>query len=78
MMKSNNVTIISDDTNSLIDRKETQEKLTRLDIYIERVQSRVKQLQRQREAEINKKQEKELVQKGMELMNISTNLSAKR
>lgn len=77
-MKSKNVTIISDDANSLIDRKETQEKLTRLDIYIERVQSRVKQLQRQREAEINKKQQKDLVEKGMKLMNLSTNHSAKR
>ena len=58
--------IISDDANALIDRKETDQKLSRLKVYIEQANQRLKTLDTQLTTLLDKTTDKELVQKGID------------
>jgi len=62
--------IISDDTNALIDRRETQNKLDRLSVYVTRVEHRLKQLSKQLTLVRDHSDDKGLVKKGLKMLDL--------
>lgn len=65
------------DEDSLISRQETQEKLTRVQVYLTKVQKRLKQLERQRSND-PEKEVKKRVEDGLRMMDLKSQLNTER
>ena len=68
---------ITDNVDSLIDRKEVHDKLTRLTSYLRRVEMRLSQLDKTREAMIDKKLQTGVMDAHLKQLKIKSKLSQK-
>ena len=76
--QSTHETFITDDQESLISRKEVQQKLDQLSIYMHRVQSRLKALDKQINVIYSTDDSKKLVEEGLKAYDLSSDVSTKR
>lgn len=67
--------VITDNPEAIIDRRDTQLKLDRLETYLKRVQSRIKQLNKQLQSCVVDDETQALVEKGLESYDLKTKYS---
>ena len=62
--------IISDNEDTLIDRKEIGDKLARIEVYLRRIQMRLTNIAEKREEIASTQEQKYLVKRGLALLNL--------